>query len=85
VNSILPPPARVRKFVLLHKEFDPDEAELTRTRKLRRTFMESRYQNIIEAMYGGRDRVMVQAEVKYRDGRTGVVETAVKIYSLDGR
>jgi long-chain acyl-CoA synthetase len=83
VNSILPPPARVRKFVLLHKEFDPDEAELTRTRKLRRTFMESRYQNIIEAMYGDRDRVMVQAEVKYRDGRTGVVETAVKIYSLD--
>jgi long-chain acyl-CoA synthetase len=83
VNSILPPPARVRKFVLLHKEFDPDEAELTRTRKLRRTFMESRYQNIIEAMYRDRDRVMVQAEVKYRDGRTGVVETAVKIYSLD--
>jgi hypothetical protein len=47
--------------------------------------MESRYQNIIEAMYGDRDRVMVQAEVKYRDGRTGVVETAVKICSLDGR
>jgi long-chain acyl-CoA synthetase len=84
VNRTLPPPARVRKFVLLHKEFDPDEAELTRTRKLRRRFMETRYGEMIEAMYSGRDSVMVRAEVKYRDGRTGIVETAIKVCSLDG-
>jgi long-chain acyl-CoA synthetase len=51
VNSYLPESSRVRKFVLLHKEFDPDEAELTRTRKLRRDFMEERYKELIEAMY----------------------------------
>lgn len=83
VNKTLPPPARVRKFVLMHKEFDPDEAELTRTRKLRRGFMGQRYLPIIEAMYSGLQEVRVQAEVKYRDGRRGVVETPVRVCSLD--
>jgi long-chain acyl-CoA synthetase len=83
VNQTLPPPARVKKFVLLHKEFDPDEAELTRTRKLRRTYMEDRYKEMIETMYGGGEEVRVHAEVKYRDGREGVIETAVHIRSLE--
>jgi len=83
VNQTLPPPARVRKFVLLHKEFDPDEAELTRTRKLRRGFMEDRYREMIEAMYGGRPEVRVSAQVKYRDGRTGTVETTVRVCALE--
>jgi long-chain acyl-CoA synthetase len=83
VNQTLPPLARVRKFALLHKEFDPDEAELTRTRKLRRGFMEDRYQQMIEAMYSDDEAVRVQAEVKYRDGRMGVVETAVRILMLE--
>lgn len=83
VNKTLPPPARVRKFVLMHKEFDPDEAELTRTRKLRRGFMEQRYKQMIDAMYNNLDEVRVRAEVKYRDGRRGVVETPVRVCSLD--
>jgi long-chain acyl-CoA synthetase len=83
VNRTLPPAARVRKFVLMHKEFDPDEAELTRTRKLRRGFMEQRYQQMIGAMYNDLDEVRVRAEVKYRDGRRGVVETPVRVCSLD--
>jgi len=83
VNQTLPPAAHVRKFVLLHKEFDPDEAELTRTRKLRRAYMEDRYQLMIDAMYGGSEEVHVQAEVKYRDGREGIVETAVQIMTLE--
>jgi len=83
VNRTLPDPARVRRFVLLHKEFDPDEAELTRTRKLRRTFMEDRYNQMIRAMYDGLDSVRVRAGVKYRDGREGVIETAVRVCSLD--
>ncbi len=83
VNKSLPPAARVRKFVLMHKEFDPDEAELTRTRKLRRGFVEQRYQQMIEAMYTGLEEVRVRAEVKYRDGRQGVVETPIRVCSLD--
>ncbi len=84
VNESLPPAARVRKFVLLHKEFDPDEAELTRTRKLRRAFMEERYRQMIDAMYTGLDHVTVRAQVKYRDGREGTVETPVRVYELEG-
>lgn len=84
VNHFLPEPAQVRRFVLLHKEFDPDEAELTRTRKLRRAFMEDRYGQMIRAMYDGLNSVQVRAAVKYRDGREGIVETTVRICSLDG-
>ncbi|HJX13473.1 MAG TPA: AMP-binding protein [Dehalococcoidales bacterium] len=82
VNGYLPEQSRVRKFVLLHKEFDPDEAELTRTRKLRREFMETRYRDLIGAMYGNRDKVDVQAPVTYRDGRKGVVTTGIQVRSL---
>jgi long-chain acyl-CoA synthetase len=83
VNETLPPGARVRKFVLLHKEFDADEAEMTRTRKLRRTFLADRYREMIEAMYSDKDEVHVSAAVKYRDGREGVVETTVRVETLE--
>ncbi len=82
VNGYLPEQSRVRKFVLLHKEFDPDEAELTRTRKLRREFMEDRYKELIIAMYGESESVNVQASVTYRDGRKGVVTTSIKVRSI---
>jgi len=84
VNRTLPLAARVRKFVLLHKEFDADEGELTRTRKLRRGQLGERYGDMIGAMYGGDDKVQVQAAVKYRDGREGVIETTVRIATLEG-
>jgi len=82
VNSYLPESSRIRKFVLLHKEFDPDEAELTRTRKLRREFMEERYKELISAMYGDGGQIDVQAPVTYRDGRTGTVTTSIKVRSI---
>ncbi len=82
VNSTLPEPTRVRKFVLLHKEFDADEGELTRTRKLRRSFLQNRYRDLIEAIYGDEKEVPVVTEVKYRDGRTGIVQTSLKIRSV---
>jgi long-chain acyl-CoA synthetase len=82
VNGYLPEASRVQKFVLLHKEFDPDEAELTRTRKLRREFMEERYKEMIEAIYGGKEQVDVQAPVTYRDGRKGVVTTGIKVRNV---
>ncbi len=82
VNATLPPAARIKKFVILHKAFDADEAELTRTRKLRRRTLEQKYGAMLDAMYNNRDQVTVSAEVKYRDGRTGVVETAVMVCTV---
>jgi len=84
VNSYLPEGSRVRKFVLLHKEFDPDEAELTRTRKIRREFMETRYSDLISAMYQDKEDVEVVAPVTYRDGRKGTVTTSIKIRTISG-
>ena len=79
VNSYLTEPARVRKFVLLHKEFDPDEAELTRTRKLRRAFIEERYRDLISTIYRGGEEMQVKVPVTYRDGRKGVLGMAIKV------
>jgi long-chain acyl-CoA synthetase len=84
VNRFLPAPSRARRFVLLHKEFDPDEAELTRTRKLRRDFMEKRYKELIESMYTASAEVKVEAPVTYRDGRRGVVTTSIKVREVPG-
>jgi long-chain acyl-CoA synthetase len=82
VNENLPPAGRVKRFVLMHKEFDADEAEMTRTRKLRRGFLTARYDDIIEAMYNGDEDVNVRAQVVYQDGREGFIETKVRIKSL---
>jgi len=82
VNGYLPEAARVRKFVLLHKEFDPDEAELTRTRKLRRDFMETRYKDLINAMYQNDQTVTVRAPVTYQDGREGTITTNINVRSI---
>jgi len=82
VNDSLPPEARVRRFVLMHKEFDADEAEMTRTRKLRRGFLYERYGDIIEAMYRGDDAIRVRAAVRYQDGSEGFVETEIQVMSL---
>lgn len=82
VNSYLPELSRVKRYLLLHKEFDPDESELTRTRKLRRDFMEMRYKPAIEAIYGAKDSMMVDASITYQDGRTGTVSTEIKIWDM---
>lgn len=82
VNRTLPNPARVRKFVLLHKEFDADEGEMTRTRKLRRGFLAERYASIIRSLYTSEREVAVSATVKYRDGREGRIDTVLRIEAL---
>jgi len=81
-NKTLPEWARIRRFVNLHKEFDPDEAELTRTRKLRRTFIENRYGYLVDALYGDKDEISVEAPITYRDGRKGTIKTAIKVTTL---
>lgn len=82
VNNTLPDEAKVRRFVLLHKEFDADEGELTRTRKLRRSFLQERYRDLLDAVYDNKTEVPVVTEVKYRDGRKGIVETSLKIRTV---
>ena len=66
----------------MHKEFDADEAELTRTRKLRREFMEARYTDLINAVYQNKEEIEVIAPVTYRDGRKGTVSTSIKIRTV---
>ncbi len=83
VNNTLPPPARIKRFVNMHKEFDADENELTRTRKLRRGYLEEKYRQMIEAIYAGNERVTMRAAVKYQDGREGIIETPVTIMTLE--
>ncbi|MEW6262002.1 MAG: AMP-binding protein [Thermodesulfobacteriota bacterium] len=82
VNRVLEDQAKVKKFVNLPKELDPDEAELTRTRKLRRDFLEQRYGPLIEAVYAGQETFATEVPVKYRDGRTGVVRTNTIINAI---
>jgi long-chain acyl-CoA synthetase len=83
VNRNLPPGLRIKKYVNLHKELDPDEGELTRTRKLRRAFMEQRYRELVTAIYGDQTEVPVEAEVRYRDGRMRATETTIGIESIE--
>jgi long-chain acyl-CoA synthetase len=80
VNASLHAPLRIQKFVLLYKELDPDDAEITRTRKLRRRFVYHKYQDIIDALYAeGVSAVQVRATVTYEDGRSSEIERALKI------
>jgi len=59
-----------RKFVLLYKELDADDEELTRTRKVRRSFVEARYAGIIAGLYGDEQKIAVDTTIRYQDGRT---------------
>jgi long-chain acyl-CoA synthetase len=84
VNRTLSPASRVRKYVNLHREFDPDEGELTRTRKLRRAFLEERYRELIEAIYSDKAEVSSEALVGCNDGRMGTAVTTLRIQSVGG-
>lgn len=83
VNRTLPEHARIKRFVNMHKEFDADEAELTRTRKLRRTFVENRYKDIIDTLYSDKETMDIETEVTYRDGRKGVMRTSINVNHID--
>ncbi|MGB9627256.1 MAG: AMP-binding protein [Thermodesulfobacteriota bacterium] len=83
INKLLPEWSRIKKFVNLHKEFDADEAELTRTRKLRRAFVESRYSDLITALYAREQEYQVETSVTYRDGRKGVIQTSIHINPVE--
>jgi long-chain acyl-CoA synthetase len=81
-NKTLPRAAQVRKFVMLHKELDADDDEMTRTRKVRRSFVEDRYSQLIEALYGDEEKLEVVSEVRYRDGSEFRMQTKVQIRAV---
>ena len=71
--------AQIRRFLLLHKELDADDQEITRTRKVRRGFVAQKYAALIDALYSDREHVQVEALVTYEDGRTGSIRADVRI------
>ncbi|MDY7037109.1 MAG: AMP-binding protein [Thermodesulfobacteriota bacterium] len=81
INKDVEDRQHIKKYTLLHKEFDADEGELTRTRKIRRGIMEERYHDLIDAIYNDSEKIVVEAHVKYRDGRTAVIKTDLKIWN----
>ena len=81
-NIQLPVAARVRRFLNLHKEFDADDEELTRTRKLRRAFLGERYQDLIQAIYAGAEQVVVGTAITYEDGRVAQVKADLCILEV---
>ncbi|HID85001.1 MAG TPA: long-chain fatty acid--CoA ligase, partial [Anaerolineales bacterium] len=82
-NADLPPAARIRRFLLLHKELDADDAELTRTRKVRRRLIAQRYDDLISALYSQTNSVEVETTITYQDGRTAVIRTNLHIEDVD--
>ena len=82
VNETLPEAARIRRFLLLYKELDADDAELTRTRKVRRHYVAERYRELVEALYGEKDWVNVETEITYQDGRTATMRHELRIETL---
>jgi long-chain acyl-CoA synthetase len=71
--------SQISRFIVLHKELDADDGELTRTRKVRRGYIGDKYQVLVDAMYGGRPEQFIETPVKFEDGRTGKVSATLKI------
>jgi long-chain acyl-CoA synthetase len=71
--------SQVHRFLILHKELDPDDDELTRTRKVRRGFIADKYDVLIDALYSDRNSQFIETEVKFEDGRTGIASADLTI------
>jgi long-chain acyl-CoA synthetase len=71
--------SQISRFLVLHKELDADDGELTRTRKVRRGYIGDKYQVLVDALYGGRSEQYIETAVKFEDGRTGSVSATLKI------
>jgi long-chain acyl-CoA synthetase len=82
VNTSLPAAARLRRFVLLNKEFDADDNEITRTRKIRRRFVAEKYAAVIDAFYSGEAEVEVTTEITYEDGRKATLTSTIVIEDI---
>jgi len=83
INATLPAPARIRRFLLLNKEFDADDNEITRTRKIRRRFVAEKYAAVVEGFYCGVQQIELTAEITYEDGRKGTLESNISIEDVE--
>jgi long-chain acyl-CoA synthetase len=84
INEELPPGVRIKKYINLHRELDPNEGEITRTGTLRRSRLETRHQGLIEALYSGQTEVVIEVPILHRDGRMGTDRTTLNIQSIEG-
>ena len=73
--------SQIHRFLILHKELDADDGELTRTRKVRRRIIFDRYQELVDALYSDQESILVEARVTFEDGREGVIKADLKIRS----
>lgn len=81
-NADLPPTARIYRFLLLHKELDADDAELTRTRKVRRGYIADTYHEIIGGLYGDQDSIQIESVITYQDGRKATLNVTLQIDTM---
>jgi long-chain acyl-CoA synthetase len=84
VNATLPPAQRISRFLLLYKELDADDGELTRTRKVRRGVINEKYGDIIDAIYRGANMIPVDTVIKFQDGTTQRIRTSLRVVDLAG-
>jgi long-chain acyl-CoA synthetase len=82
VNDTLPEVQRIRKFLLLYKQLDADDGELTRTRKVRRGVIKEKYAEIIDAVYAGQEKVHIDTVITFQDGNKSRVQTDVRVVDL---
>ena len=82
VNADLEDAMRIRRYVVLHKELDADDEEMTRTRKVRRGFVSEKYSDIIEALFSDVDEIPVTTVITYQDGRQTTMETQIAFRSV---
>ncbi|MCL6415335.1 long-chain fatty acid--CoA ligase [Aestuariirhabdus sp. Z084] len=82
VNQTLPEAQRIKRFLLLYKELDADDGELTRTRKVRRGVIGEKYEDIIESIYSGSDHVDVDTVITFQDGTRSRIKTSLKVEEL---
>ena len=78
-NATLPPAARVRRFLLLNKELDADDNEVTRTRKIRRHFVTEKYDTVVAALYGGQSDVELVTDIIFENGRKSTIRSNLAI------
>jgi len=83
-NATLPEATKIRRFLLLTKDLDADDAEVTRTRKVRRRFVAEKYAAVVDAFYSGKDEAELMTAITYEDGRQATIRSRVHVEDVEG-